>query len=209
MSKDFDQVTRRTHQYWFVDGFVELSVGVIFLVISLYFYLQTILPNGSLVLFILQAGFVALLIGAIFLGRYVVGKLKSSLVFPRTGFVSYKKASNKHRTASVVLGTVIASLNVALFVTSPKTLYFIPAVTGLIVGIVWLILAYRIGLIRFYLQSMLSMLLGAGLSMMKYDVYQSLAVYYGTMGIILLISGGATLAKYLQLYSRSENDSLA
>ncbi len=209
MNNNIDQVTRRTRQYWFADGFVELSVGTIFLLLGLYFYLQSVLPAGSLILFILQAGFVALLIGAISLGRYILGKLKSSLTFPRTGFVSYKQASNKKRVFSAGLGIVIASLNVVLFITSPRSLYLIPAVTGLIIGIVWMILAYRIGLFRFYLQSMLFMLVGAGLSLMKLDLYQSLAIYYGIVGIILLISGGVILARYLQMYPTSENDSSA
>lgn len=209
MNNNIDQVTIRTRQYWFADGFAELSVGGIFLLLGLYFYLQSVLPAGSLILFILQAGFVALLIGAIFLGRYIVGKFKSSLTFPRTGFVSYKKASNKQRIVSIGLGIVIASLNVAFFITSPRSLNLIPAVTGLIVGIVWLISANRIRLIRLYLQSILSMLLGVGLSLMRFELYQSLAIYYAIMGIILLISGGVTLAKYLQMYSTSENDSPA
>jgi hypothetical protein len=79
----------------------------------------------------------------------------------------------------------------------------------LIVGIAWLISAVRIGLLRFFLQSILSMLLGVGLSLVRFEMYQSLAIYYTVMGIVLLLSGGATLTKYLQQYPTSENDSTA
>jgi hypothetical protein len=209
MNNELDQVTRRTRQYWFVDGLAELSVGGTFVVLGLYFYLQSILPEGSLLLFILQAGFVILLIGVIFLSRYIVRRLKSRLTFPLTGYVSYKRASNKQRVVSAGLATIIASLNVALFMTTPLSLNWIPAITGLIVGIIWLISAIRVGLIRFYLQSILSLLLGVALSLARLETYQSLAIYYTVMGIVLLISGGVTLAKYLHQYPTSENDSPA
>jgi hypothetical protein len=209
MNDDLDQVTRRTRQYWFVDGLAELSVGGTFIVLGLYFYLQSILPSGSLVLLTIQSGFVVLLFGVIFLSRYLVKKFKSRLTFPRTGYVSYKRASKKQRIVSASFAIIIASLNIALFLTTPLSLNWIPAITGLIVGIVWLISATRVGLIRLYLQSILSLLLGVGLSLARLETYQSLAIYYTVMGIVLLISGGATLAKYLHQYPTSENDSPA
>ncbi|UCE00640.1 MAG: hypothetical protein JSV42_07975, partial [Chloroflexota bacterium] len=71
------------------------------------------------------------------------------------------------------------------------------ATTGLIVGFVWLISAARVGLLRFYLQSIVSFLLGIGLSLSGMDTYPSLAVYYAGMGLILLISGCVILVRYL------------
>jgi hypothetical protein len=138
-----------------------------------------------------------------------VKKFKSRLTFPRTGYVSYKRASKKQRIISVSIAIIIASLNIALFLSTPLSLNWIPAITGLIVGIVWLILAVRVGLVRFYLQSILSLLLGVGLSLARLETYQSLAIYYAVMGTVLLISGGVTLAKYLRQFPTSENDSPA
>jgi hypothetical protein len=209
MNDDLNQVAQRTRQYWFIDGLAELSLGGTFVILGLYFYLQSILPSASLILLTLQVGFVVLLFGLIFLSRYLVNKFKSDLTFPRTGYVSYKRASKKQRIISVSIAIIIASFNIALFLSTPLSLNWIPAITGLIVGIVWLILAVRVGLIRFYLQSILSLLLGVGLSLARLETYQSLAIYYAVMGIVLLISGGVTLAKYLRQHPTSENDSPA
>ena len=209
MNNDLNQVAQRTRQYWFIDGLTELSVGGTFVILGLYFYFQSILPSASLILLTLQMGFVVLLFGVIFLSRYLVNKFKSGLTFPRTGYVSYKRASKKQRIISVSIAIIIASLIIALFLSTPLSLNWIPAITGLIVGIVWLILAVRVGLIRFYLQSILSLLLGVGLSLARLETYQSLAIYYAVMGIVLLISGGVTLAKYLRQHPTSENDSPA
>ena len=77
MNDELEHVVQRTRQYWFSDGLVELSVGGTFIILGLYFYIQSILPSESLVLLAIQAGFVFLLFGVIFLSRYVVNKFKS------------------------------------------------------------------------------------------------------------------------------------
>ena len=197
MDNQFDNVSRRTRQYWFSDGLVEIFVGVTFLILGFYFFLQAALPADSMILIILQMGFVVLLIGTIFVSRFFVNKIKIRLTYPRTGFVKFKAASRKQRVISAGLAMVIASLSISLFLSKSLSLNWIPATTGLIVGIVWLISAVRVSLLRFYLQSIASFLLGIGLSLSGMDTYPSLAVYYAGMGLILLISGCVILIRYL------------
>jgi len=209
MNDELEHVVQRTRQYWFADGLVELSVGGTFIILALYFYIQSILPSGSLVLLAIQAAFVFLLFGVIFLSRYVVNKSKSHLTIPRTGYVSYNRASKKQRIVSAGTAILIAALNIALFLATPLSLNWIPAITGLIVGFIWLISAFRVGLLRFYLQSILSLLLGVGLSLARFETYQSLAIYYAVMGLVLILSGGLTLINYLRQNPPLENDSPA
>ena len=192
-----DKVIQKTRQYWFSDGIVEISIGALFLILGLYFYLQFLLPTGSLLLIGLQVGFVFLLVGAIYLSRSLVNKLKSRLTIPRTGYVSYKRASRTQRLVSIGIVCFIAGINVVLFLTSPLSLNWVPAITGLIVGSLWLISAFRVGLLRFYLQAILAYLLGVILSMSNLDIYLGLALFYGILGCVLLLSGGWTLAAYL------------
>jgi len=198
MNEDIDQVVQRTRQYWFSDGIVELSVGSLFLFLGIYFYLQSILSPGSLLLISLQIGFAFLLIGAIYISRYLINKFKSRLTTPRTGYVSYKRASKNQRIASIVIVGLIAVINAALFLTTPLSMNWVPAITGLIVGSLWLISALRVGLFRFYLQSILAYLLGAILSLTNLEIYQSLALFYGILGSVLILSGGLTLVVYLR-----------
>lgn len=197
MNNDVDKVLQRTRQYWFSDGVVEISIGALFLILGLYFYLQFLLPSGSLLLIGLQVGFVFLLVGAIYLSRSLVNKLKSRLTIPRTGYVSYKRASRTQRMVSIGIVCFIAGINVVLFVTTPLSLNWVPAITGLIVGSLWLISAFRVGLLRFYLQSILAYMLGVILSVSNLDIYLGLTLFYGILGCVLLLSGGWTLAAYL------------
>jgi len=209
MNDDLDHVVQRTRQYWFTDGLVELSMGGIFLFLGLYFFVQSLLPSGSILLFVLQASFILAIIGSIFLGRRLVSKYKSRLTFPRTGYVTYKQASVTQRLISASLALFMSALILGLFLTTTISMNWIPAITGLIVSIVWLISAARVGLTRFYLQSLLSIILGVGLSLVHLETYQSLALYYAVMGIVLMLSGALILAKYLRQYPPLENDSTA
>jgi hypothetical protein len=206
MNDNIDHLVQRTRQYWFSDGIVELSVGSLFLLLGVYFYLQSTLPTGSLLLVGFQVGFVFLLVGAIFLNRYLVDKLKSRFIFPRTGYVSYKRASKKQRLASIGIVCIIAGINTALFLTTPLSISWIPAVTGLIVGSLWLISAFRVGLLRFYLQSVLAFLLGVILSLSNLEIYLGLALFYGILGCVLVLSGGWTLAAYLRQHPPLEEN---
>jgi len=85
MSDELERVVQRTRQYWFSDGLVELSVGGTFIILGLYFYIQSILPSESFALLAVQVGFVFLLFGVIFLGRFIVNKFKSQLTIPALG----------------------------------------------------------------------------------------------------------------------------
>lgn len=209
MNDEPHHILQRTRQYWFSDGLVELSVGSIFIILGLYFYLQTILPSGSMIMFILQASFVLLLLGIIVLSRYLVKVLKTRLTFPRTGYVRYRQATTKQRFLSFSVSLIIASLILIMFATTPLSIQWLPAVTGLIVGIIWLISAVRVGLLRFYLQAAASAILGVALSLLSWEPFQSLAVYYAVMGLVLIMSGGLILSRYLRTSQSIENDSPA
>lgn len=209
MNDDIYHTVQRTRQYWFIDGLAELSVGGLFLFLGIYFFIQSFLPTGSLTLLIFQLSFVFILFAMIFTSRYLLNKFKSRITYPRTGYVSYKKASKVQKLTSASLAIVIATIPIILYFTTPLSLNWIPIFTGLLVGAIWLISAVHIGLLRLYLQALLSLILGVLLSLTNLDTYPSLAIYYGVMGIVLFTSGGIILAKYLRQHPEVENDSPA
>jgi hypothetical protein len=110
---------------------------------------------------------------------------------------------------SIGLVLFIVTLIVGLFLTTTIAMNWILAITGVIVSIIWLISTARAGLIRLYVQSLLSLLLGVGLSLASLETYQSLAVYYAVMGLVLILSGELTLIRYLRQNPPLENNSPA
>ncbi len=209
MNDELEHVVQRTRQYWFSDGLVELSIGGIFIFLGAYFFVQSHLQPRSLILFILQAGLILAIFGSMYIGRRLVSRYKSRMTHPRTGYVTYKQASKPQRMRSIGLVLFMVTLIVALFLTTTISMNWIPAITGLIVSILWLISAARVGLIRLYVQSLLSLLLGVGLSLASLETYQSLAVYYAVIGLVLILSGGLTLIRYLRQNPPLKNNSPA
>ena len=207
MVKDqVNDITQRTRQYWFTDGLAELIAGISFLLLGLYFYLQVVLPRASLAANLLQAGFALFIIGCVLLGKRTVQALKERLTYPRTGFVAYTRANPRYRWLSAGLAVGIAAMIASLIVSTPAAVDWLPAVTGLVVAAVWLVTAARVGLLRFYLLAIISIVLGLGLSFSGLGDTFGVACYYASMGFALIFSGWTTLRSYLG--QKSLNSSL-
>lgn len=198
MKNNLEQITKRTRQYWFSDGFVEIVNGVIFLFLGVYFYVQSALPSRSLWLILLQAGFVVLLFGTIFLGGRLVNILKTRYTYPRTGYIGFRPPPRTNRWIAAGVALLMVILLLALFNATPISLNWLPATTGFIIAAFWLISAARVRMLRFYLLAAMSMILGAWLSFAHIGILQGIAAYYSGMGLILIGFGSLTLAKYLR-----------
>jgi hypothetical protein len=195
---DFNQLAQRTRRYWFTDGLAELVAGAAFLLLGLYFYLQAVLPADSLLLSLLQAGFVLVFIGSMFLGKRVVRMLKDRLTYQRTGYVAYPPPERKHRWISAGFAIVMAALVAGLIVSFPSVLDWVSALTGLIVAVFWIVTAARVGVLRFYGLALVSFLFGIVYSLAGSGEILGIAYFYTSMGFVMLISGGIVLFLYLR-----------
>lgn len=198
MKGNINYHVQKTRQYWHIDGLAELVAGGIFLFLSVYFFALSALPPNSLLNTLLQAGFALIFIGSLLLGKRFVTALKARLTFPRTGFVEYRLPTNRSRWISAGVAFLMAALLVALMARTPASLAWMPAITGLIVAAGWLIFASRMGLPRFFLLALASLVFGIGLSLTGFGDIFGLAIYYALMGLTLLLSGGLTLRSYLK-----------
>jgi hypothetical protein len=206
MHHNLDQIlkstTRRTRQYWTEDGLPEIFVGVLFLILAVYFYLQAVLPAGSLLNTLLEAGFALLVIGSVFLGRRILQFLKARLTYPRTGYVAYRQPSDRQRWVTAGVAFAMGSIVTALLVNAPASFDWMPAVSGLIVAVICLISGIRLGLPRYYLLAAASLGLGLLLAPGWLGDLPALAAYYALMGLVLCLSGGLTLRGYLRRTER-------
>jgi hypothetical protein len=198
MNDDIQKAMQRTKRYWHVDGLVEGAFGGVCLVLALFFLIQSILPQNNLFSQLLNAGFVVILIGSMLVSRKAVTFAKERLTYPRTGYVSYRRSTGGRHVLAFGVAMLMATLVTVLFVTAPTSLDWLPAITGLLIGGAMLFFSYRVGLARFALLALISSLLGCALSLVGLGNVPGLALYYGLMGLALLVSGGLTLARYLR-----------
>lgn len=205
MNNNLDQTIKRTRQYWYVDGLAEIAFGCLCLLLGLYFFAKVTVPSQSTIGFILDIGFVLLVVGYAFLASRVVRAVKMRLTYPRTGYVSYPRSSAKRRRTTFIIGAIIGAVLGVTFATAPASSSWIPAINGLLVGGAWLFIANRIGLYRFYAMALISSLLGMGLSIAGLGDISGLAIYYLLIGMIMLAFGGFTLYTYLRDTRLSQN----
>jgi hypothetical protein len=194
-------VEQRVKRYWYTDGIGELIGGGMFCLLGIYFALQEVLGQNSTLSGILQASFVLLMIGGVFVSRWLINTLKTRLTYPRTGYVEYQadeRGIRGRRILAVVLAFVISALTI-VFVRLFQFFDSVVAVTGLIVALILVVLRTKSsGLARFYVLGAISLVLGLALSLSGLPNGYSLGLFYGLMGVCSLISGGLTLRRYLK-----------
>lgn len=199
-NNEIKRVEQRVMRYWYTDGIAELAGGGMFVLLGLYFGLQGYFGEASLVSVILQAGLAVLMIGGAFGVRWLVKTLKARLTYPRTGYVEYRVSEREvTRRRWVIAGVamVVASASI-LLVDVIRGLDALVLITGLLVGLVFILLRGRSsGLRRFYALGGLSILVGIVLAFSDLAQAYSLGLFYGLLGVAILLSGLLVLRRYL------------
>ncbi|RPI22114.1 MAG: hypothetical protein EHM61_23090 [Acidobacteria bacterium] len=206
MVDEVQKTIRRTRQYWYADGFAEITIGLLFFVLGLIFLGQAHVPARSVYGVALQLALPVVFLLGFWLSRHVIRSLKERITYPRTGYVSYPKPSVRRRRLALAAAALIA-VPIAGFLARyhPLPVNWTPLVEGLMTAVI-LILAGQ-GLKRFWVIGGFSLVLGLGLSFVHLenpDVRGS-AYFYGISGLVIMICGLLTLLKYLRCSSAEEH----
>ena len=92
MNKTIRKIKLDASRYWFEDGLSEITLGMLFLIIGLVLQAETLIPPGSFLSGLNALTSFILVFGGIWLVRRVIRFLKDRLIYPRTGYVGYRKA---------------------------------------------------------------------------------------------------------------------
>lgn len=210
MQSNVSDVEQRVKRYWYTDGIGELIGGGMFILLGIYFALQELLGQDSLVSGILQASLVLLMLGGMTVGRWLINTLKAHLTYPRTGYIEYQVNERAMRSRQILAG-ILAFAVAALAVVFIRLFQFFDsmvAVTGLIVAVILVIMrAKSAGVNRFYVLGAVSLVLGLALSVSGLPNGYSLGLFYGLMGVCFIFSGGVTLRRYLSDHPLPAEDS--
>jgi hypothetical protein len=191
-------IERRIKRYWYTDGIGEIAGGAAFLLLGLYFATLEWFPSNALVRTLLDSSLVILMSGGGYAVSWLVNTLKTHLTYPRTGFVEYGSKRKGSWLGSLLTGAIAFGSAMLLVILASLTSPFnwLPGFTGLVLGSTLMILSAREnGLGRFYMLGGFCILLGLALSFSKSSY--SLGMLYGLIGVAAMISGGATLMRYL------------
>ena len=205
---DIEKIEKRTVQSFYEDGLVEIAVGLIFVLLSAYFFSQTIIPKASSINAILTGLFIIVLVSSNFLGSRFVRFFKRRIAYPRTGYVAFKKKeqSPKRRAAAAIAAGLIGASVAALYGLSSSTKALMPALFGLLLGIAVFFIAHRIGLVRFYVLSAISAVIGVAVAVAGVEEMRGIFFYYVFFGASVLVSGVVTLVLYVRRFPRLPTD---
>ena len=200
MNDQLLDVEKRVKRYWYSDGIAELSLGGMFLLLGIYFGLQGYFGEDSRASVIMQVGLFVMVFAGIVGVQWVVKTLKAKLTYPRTGYVEYRRGGQdmKHRR-NIVMGVALALVAASIILFDFfRDLDSMILGTGVMVGAVFIALRGKsTGVTRFFVVGVFSILLGVGLSLDKLPQEYNLALFYGLFGIVVMISGGLVLRRYL------------
>jgi len=209
---DMKQVEKRVRRYWYTDGIAELASGGMFLLLGLYFGVLGYFQEGSLISVILQVSMILVMVGGAFGVRWLVNTLKARLTYPRTGYVEYRvneKDAKMRRYVVIAVAMVFAVASIVL-IDYIRNLDSMVLFTGVIVGVIFIALRGKSsGLKRFYLLGGLSILLGIGLAFSKVPQVYTLSLFYGLLGVAIVISGGLVMRQYINenpIHSENDNE---
>ena len=194
-------VEGRVKSYWYSDGIAEISVGLVFLILGLFFGAQGYFGEESKVGLILQLSMIVVMMGTIFGTQWLVNTLKARLTYPRTGYVEYRakdKESSQRRMFIIVIGLVVA---VASMVTVGffREVDSMVLVSSILVGVVFIFLRGKSsGVFRFYYLGALSFILGIILTFNDLTRLYNLGIFYGLLGAVMILTGFFVLQKYLR-----------
>ncbi len=191
----------RAIQYWFEDGIVEIAVGVLFLLLAGYFYVDATQPD-SLLANLLGGLFVLLLVSGWYLVGWIIKLLKERLTYPRTGYVAFRRDKNSQKPVRLALALSVGALMAAMFATlalnPPMGLNFMPLGSGLVMALVFGLIGYRTALPRFYLLAAFGLVLGAGLGLSQIGNGLGMTAIYALMALALIGTGLVILSRYLR-----------
>ena len=209
MKDQIDRVMQRAQRYWHIDGLTEITFAWLFLVLGIYFYISATLPQQTLLSTLIDSSLILIILAGAFLANKLVNYVKQRVIYPRTGFVSYRQKSSANRWIALGLAGIIGAIVGASIDAAPASLDWMPAITGFFLAIPLLILGFRSGSWRYYLLCLVSLVVGLGLSAAGYGNTLGLSYYYLLLSIAMFISGGLTFLNYLRSTTPPEKNSIS
>lgn len=206
MKEDIDPIIRRTRRYWYVDGLAEIAVGLIFVLLNLFFLANAWLVPAwsrdvSLSPILTTTGLLAITALVVWLFRQGLQAAKARLTYPRTGYVAsprhWKGTFWQRYGIMAWLGVVCLALLVLTF-QSQTPPSWAPLLTGSAAGLTLLFLGYRFQLARFALLACALVAIGAIVTYLNPGEPLAEILSSTAGGVCFLISGGITLIHYLR-----------
>ena len=199
-NKEINETIKRTKRYWYVDGFSEIGIGLLLILIILFNHAAGQVYDSTLQVLLFAVGMPLL----IFIGsqgiNLTVKQLKEKITYPRTGYVSYPRRTGNQRLKRVLLSaTISAVLGAVLTIFSGMVSDVLQYIfTALVIALAYIYIGYAVGLVRFYCIAAGTLVLMGILLTQNLSTTAFFLTFFIGQGLIWIISGTLTLWNYLR-----------
>lgn len=194
----FEQIVQRTYHYEHASGLSEVTIGSFLLLGAAalqfgYSVLDLGASNNSLRPVISALGLIALVI----LGSWAIVKgveaLKVRVIYPRTGYVQYRRDDMERRRFSQRAFWLAIALSALLSPYGNSAFLLL----GLLLGYALLFYGRKAKLSRFYIEAFIVVTTAFLLPLTRLDRLDLNVAYLAAIGLALLIAGGYAFWRYL------------
>jgi len=196
MDKNIQATQKRAVQYWFTDGLVELSGGVILLILAIYFVITALIPEttwGTLSLFVTMF----LIAYAV---RWVMQRIRARTTFPRTGYIAPKRSWENRRLLIICIVFSLALLGLMFYLAlyHHGAVEWASALCGGILAFIFGMAGFETWLVRFFYLSAFCLLLGLVLSLGGLGNFWGVAILTISTSLVVFSYGIITRRYYLR-----------
>jgi hypothetical protein len=199
-NKEINEIIKRTKSYWYVDGFAEIGVGLLLILIILFNHLAGLIQQPILQVILIVVGLPTMIVlGSRGLSRVVV-KLKEKYTYPRTGYIAYQAKKGRRRWKRVLLAGVLGALvgTLTSLLSGSLPIIYQQVFVTVMIAFAYIYIGYSIELKRFYCIAAATLALGAGLILAGVAEMQYLLLFFIGQGLIWIVSGLAALSRYFR-----------
>jgi hypothetical protein len=199
IQREIEQTERRVRRRWCEDGLPETFMGVFMLLLAGYFLGLTFLRPGTFNTLLFSLGpFV--LVGFGVLVNRLVRLAKDRYVYPRTGYVTFKRGRSE-MWRSAFLGGAMGFVGAAAGVVTrriPGVVSPVPAVYGIVGGALFLYMARRMRVDRFTFEGVIIAVSGLGLSFAPIKPDLAMSLFLGGLGLVFATGGLVAFRAFLK-----------
>jgi len=180
MNVQIDSTVKRARGYWFVDGFIEIATGVLFVVLAGFLLISMNTSQAPFLSWFLSVtGEVAILkLASFVIVVMILWWLKDNFTYPRTGFVRGKITMTQifvilKNLILFLLLPIVGLLAASLLATSTGSVLssmpvWFPIGLGILWGVLLVIAGEWLGLHRFRWVAILILLSGLGIGIWQW-----------------------------------------
>ncbi len=193
-TKRIDEAVRRTYRYVYDDGIVEMAVGLLFVLTGGVLFAWMGVGSSVWVTVILILAMLAVAIGGTLLLTQGIKLAKERVTYPRTGYVAYRTKEPGRSRWWLLPVAVILILTAGFW---PDALNDMSIFIGVTLFVILVYLGYRVGLRRFYLTGLATLLIGPIFANVIEEEFLGVAATFAVSGVVLLLAGFWAFRSYL------------